>query len=205
MPSPDRLSAAPTDADIIDAMRELDSFMDITPSDARELFRVAHAQTLRRLREAISVRDLMTRRVVVLAPDTPLPEAARVLAEAGISGAPVVSLGQLLGVVSVKDFLGALGLPKNAPPITLVAQVLGRQMQAGNACAPADLEQLLVRDIMTAPALSVDADVAASDAAQLMSAKAIRRLPVTDGGELAGMITHTDLLRAFGDTLGQGV
>jgi hypothetical protein len=45
MPSHDRMSTAPTDADIIEAMRELDSFMDITPSDARELFRVAHAQT----------------------------------------------------------------------------------------------------------------------------------------------------------------
>lgn len=203
MPSPDRLSTAPTDADIIEAMRELDSFMDITPSDARELFRVAHVQTLRRLREAVRVRDLMTRQVVSLEPETPLPEAARTLAEAGISGAPVVSRGQLLGVVSVKDFLGALGLPKNAPPVALVAQVLGRQMQTGNACAPADLERLLVRDIMTAPALAVDAGMAASDAAQLMSSNAIRRLPVTEAGELAGMITHTDLLRAFGVTLGQ--
>ena len=203
MPSPDTLSAAPIDADIIEAMRDLDSFMDITPSDARELFRVTRAHTLRRLREAVRVRDLMTRPAVALAPDTPLAEAARVLAEAGISGAPVVSHGQLLGVVSVKDFLGALGLPKNAPPVALVAQVLGRQMQTGNACAPADLERLLVRDIMTAPALAVDAGMAASDAAQLMSAKAIRRLPVTEAGSLAGMITHTDLLRAFGVTLGQ--
>lgn len=201
MPSPHGPSAETTDSDIMEAMRELDSFMDITPSDARELFRVAQAQTVKRLRQSTRVRDLMTSGPIVLKPDTPLPEAAGVLAEAGISGAPVVSRGQLQGVVSVKDFLAALGLPKSAPPIALVAQVLGRQMQTGNTCARANLERLLVRDIMTAPAVAVDAGLAASDAAQIMSAKAIRRLPVTEGGELAGIITHTDLLRAFGDML----
>lgn len=46
MPSPVRLSAAPTDVDIIEAMRKPDSFMDITPSHTRKMLRTVHAQTL---------------------------------------------------------------------------------------------------------------------------------------------------------------
>jgi CBS domain-containing protein len=191
-----RISDTPSEEDVFEAMRDLGSFLDITPSDARELYRLAHAHALSRLRSSVRVADLMTAPAITLAPETTVAEAARVLAQARISGAPVTRGRELLGVVSVKDFLAALGLPKDAPPVALVAWTL-----AGRACRLEGLESAPVESVMTAPAMTVCPEATAAEAAKLMADKGIRRLPVIKDGELAGIVTHTDLVRAFGDLL----
>jgi len=189
------LPANPQVDDIYEAMRELGSFVDISPSDARDLFALARRHATARLRASVRVEQLMTREVVTAAPEDTLRQAARMLAGAGVSGAPVTRGGELLGVVSVKDFLPLLGLGKDAPPVALVARAL-----AGEGC-PDVPGNLCVRDVMTTPARTVEPGLPAFDAARLMAEGGIRRLPVLDGGALVGIITQTDLVRAFGDLL----
>lgn len=191
-----KISSTPSEEDVFEAMRDLGSFLDITPSDARELYTLAHRHALTRLRKSVRVADLMTAPAITLAPETTLREAARVLAEARISGAPVTRGRELLGVVSVKDFLAALGLPKDAPPVVLVAWTF-----AGRACRLEGLESEPVTSVMTAPAMTVCPEATAGEAAKLMADKNIRRLPVVENGGLKGIVTHTDLVRAFGDML----
>ena len=190
-----RIPLDPQADDFYEAMRDFGSFVDITPDDARQLFLLAQRHTVARLRASVRVQDLMTSQVITLAPDALIPEAAATLARAGISGAPVTEAGALVGVLSVKDFLPLLGLEKSAPPVALVAGAL-----AGKACPGVDPD-LRVRDVMTAPAMTIGPERPASEAARLMAENAIRRLPVLRDGALAGIITHTDIVRSFGDLL----
>jgi CBS domain-containing protein len=53
----------------------------------------------------LKLADIMTTRVIALEPETTLRDAIDELSAAGVSGAPVVSGGQLLGVVSASDIL----------------------------------------------------------------------------------------------------
>lgn len=54
------------------------------------------------------VDEVMTRRVVTVAPDTPLAEAAELMHKRHIKCLPVVELGKLVGIMSRSDFLKAL-------------------------------------------------------------------------------------------------
>lgn len=56
-------------------------------------------------------------------------------------------------------------------------------------------EQYLVRDVMTAPVVSVSPKTALLDAALLLRGRSTRHLPVVDGGRLVGLLTDRDLQR----------
>jgi len=187
----------PSTADILAAMSALESFVDITPSDAGVLFKAAQDQAMRRIRTSILVRDLMTKEVLILSPEDEVRAAAKRLAEARVSGAPVTDNGTLAGIVSVKDFLGLLGLSPDSPPIALASALL-----SGEACSGAGLESTPVKAIMTSVVHTIGPDAPAFEAAQTMSRFNINRLPVTDEGRLKGIITRSDIVRAFGDMLG---
>lgn len=59
------------------------------------------------------------------------------------------------------------------------------------------MHQVLVRDIMSTPVVTVDPDTLAVDAAQLMEEFEVRRLPVIDEDEhLVGIVTDADVLEA---------
>lgn len=190
MKSKDVLAGVDVD-DILAAMGQAGGYLDITPSDALSLYRVALNHALDRVRLRITVRQLMTRTVHSLAPDTPAAEVARLLAEAGVSGAPVLEDGAVIGVVSIKDFLPRLGLPRQSPPMGLVAGLVG-----GSACGAGDFSSVTARGLMTAPALTIPPDTPLGEAARIMDERGINRLPVTEAGKLVGIITRGDVVRA---------
>lgn len=61
-----------------------------------------------------TLRDVMTSKVIVVSPDMTMRDVAAVFSEAHISGAPVVSGGRVVGVVSASDLLDFAA----APPIS---------------------------------------------------------------------------------------
>ena len=64
---------------------------------------------------AVQVGDVMTRDVVSVTPDTPIKDAATMLAERGISGLPVCDAdGRVVGVLSEADLLVKQGGPQRA-------------------------------------------------------------------------------------------
>jgi CBS domain-containing protein len=125
------------------------------------------------------VSDLMQRKVVSVAPDTPLSEVVSVLADQHISGLPVVDHdGRLLGVISSSD--------------VLIAEA--------EADSPGDrvllLEEALASDLMTPRPITIPADAPARQAAQEMLYAEVHRLFVEEEGRLVGVISQTDLVRA---------
>lgn len=137
------------------------------------------------------VRDVMSRPVVTVSPETGYKAVVDLLAEYGISGIPVVdSTGGVLGVVSETDLLRRVELATCVPSRVFE----GRRRRAVRAKASG----CLAADLMTCPAVVVDADAPVVDAARLMESEHVKRLPVISRtGDLVGIVARSDLLRLF--------
>lgn len=137
------------------------------------------------------VAELMTSDVVTVRPGTPLREAAVLLATKKISGLPVVDDdGHVVGVLSEADILVKAG------GATRGHRLLGWLLESD-----VDLEDKIaartVGDAMSAPALTIEADRRVHEAAKLMAAEGVNRLPVVEKDRLVGIITRADVVRAF--------
>jgi acetoin utilization protein AcuB len=129
------------------------------------------------------VRDVMTASPITVPPDTPVLDARHLMLERRIRHLPVTDeRGLLTGIVTDRDI--RLNLPSQATSLSVweINHLLAR---------------LTVDKVMTRSVLTVGPDRGARDAAQLMLDHTIGALPVVDGGRLVGIVTETDLLRAF--------
>ena len=89
------------DTDILDAMRKIPGYIDITPGDFKEIYKLAYHIAIDRLARSRRARDVMTRDVVSVMADTPLPETAALMARHNVSGMPVLNADRdVVGVVS---------------------------------------------------------------------------------------------------------
>lgn len=118
------------------------------------------------------VRDLVIREPVTTSPDATIKEAAAAMSRAGVSSILVLDEGGgLAGIVTDRD---------------LRNRVLAPGLDPSRA----------VRDVMTAPAVTLRKDAPAFEALIEMMSRSIHHLPVVDdGGRAVGMVTTTDLVR----------
>ncbi|HSJ10385.1 MAG TPA: CBS and ACT domain-containing protein [Longimicrobiales bacterium] len=130
----------------------------------------------------------MTSHVHTVAPDTSLADALAITRQHRIRHLPVMSHGKLAGLLSDRDLRLAI------PPAWAVDHT---QLLAA-------LHQRTVGEIMVTELITVTPDTAIEDAAKLLYTHRIGCLPVLDGGTLVGILTETDLLRAFTELFGAG-
>ena len=143
----------------------------------------------------MTVGDVMTSTVISVPSSTPLKEVAQLLIARRISGVPVVDdKGRLLGVVSEGDFLvkeqGARAIHHRR-----LARFLGESRTSRSSLAK--FQALTAGEAMTAPAVTIASGRHISDAAALMTSRGVNRLPVVDHGQLVGIVTRADLVRAY--------
>ena len=143
------------------------------------------------------VSEVMTVDVATTTPDTPLRDAARMLAERGISGLPVVDAeGSVIGVVSEADVLA-----KARRGAENGSGAIARLIHRGPDEAETKHEARFVSEAMTSPAVTTVAFSSVATAAGRMIEHGVNRLPVLDGrGRLVGIVTRADLVRAFART-----
>ena len=99
-----------SEEDVVEAMKAIQGYLDITPGDFKEVYQVAYSSAIKRLLTSRKAADLMTKAVQLVSQEMDLVKAAALLAEKQISGAPVVdNEGKIVGVVSEKDFLKEMG------------------------------------------------------------------------------------------------
>jgi CBS domain-containing protein len=137
------------------------------------------------------VGDIMTEKVFTATRDMPLRLAATRMLEYGISGMPVVDGERLVGVISETDILFK---ERTAPVRDGLVDWL---VHYGEDPPDAKLAARTVGEAMTAPAVTIGSRKLVAEAAALMLDLGIDRLPVVDGEELVGIVTRTDLVRAF--------
>ena len=182
------------DADVLAAMKAIPGYIDISPRDFREVFHIAYAHALQRLRSSLKAGDIMTRPATCIDAETDLIQAALFLADKSYSGAPVTDAkGIVLGVLSEKDFLGRMGLNQPVSFMRIVAHCL-----ANKGCMASALRNHVAREIMTAPAITAGPEIAVGAILALFKEKRINRLPIVDGqGKAVGIVTRTDLIQAL--------
>lgn len=143
-------------------------------------------------------RDLMTKEVVTVEPDTPVREIARLLVEHGVSAVPVVDAsGMAVGMVSEGDLIGRDETDREARRdwwLTLLAE--------GEALHPDFLNSLrrtgrTAADVMAAPVVRVTEATDAVEIARLLETHRIKRVPVVRDGHVVGIVSRADLLRAL--------
>ena len=141
------------------------------------------------------VMDVMTREVFAVAPDTGLETAARLFANRGISGAPVVSGRRIVGVVSSSDLVDPDRDRTEEPGYPLYYRITdGLAHELGDHVLP---QEGRVADVMTPTVVSISADATIFAAAERMLSLGVHRLLVVRGEELIGIVTTVGLLRAF--------
>ena len=190
-----------SEQDVLEAMKAMQGYIDITPADFREVYRFALAAAQKRIMDALKVADIMSAPVHAVENNMDLIQAASLLAEKGVSGAPVVDRqGKVVGVVSEKDFLVRMGGGSGGSFMLIVANCLKNK-----DCVASPWRKQTVCDIMSAPAITARADTSATDAAALIKGKNVNRLPIVDGAERpVGIVTRSDLVHGYCQLGGRG-
>jgi CBS-domain-containing membrane protein len=143
----------------------------------------------------LNVRDVMSQSVISVDPAMPLKKVARLLVDHRISGLPVVGPdGEVLGVISEADFLVKVQGP-DAVSHRPLARIFGESRES--TAQLAKLAALTAGGAMSSPAVTIEANGRIRDAAALMTARRVNRLPVVEDGRLVGILTRADLVRAY--------
>ena len=136
-------------------------------------------------------KEVMETEVVTVREDTPVKEIAKLMLAREISGLPVVDeQGKVLGVVSELDLMRKQIKP-NEPSIWTMLWGMDADREKKHRDSIRKYMGKTAGDIMTAPAVTVDVSDSLEKVGNLMFNKQIKRVFVTDGGKLAGVISRS--------------
>jgi acetoin utilization protein AcuB len=137
------------------------------------------------------VKERMTSPAVTVTPDTSFQDALKLMRDHKFRRIPVVDQdGKLIGIVSERDLLHASPSPATSLSVWEVNYLLWK---------------LKVADIMTHHVITISQEAPIEDAANLMVTRKIGGLPVVNGaGTVVGVVTETDIFKAFAEMLGSG-
>jgi CBS domain-containing protein len=137
-----------------------------------------------------TVRDVMTTRVIAVKRSAEFKQIAAVLRQYRVSACPVIDDGgRVIGVVSEADLL------YKAADCELPAGLIRLRWKLGEE---SKITAVTARELMTSPAVTIQADVPVQVAARVMRDRRLKRLPVVGtGGELVGIVTRTDVLGVY--------
>ena len=137
------------------------------------------------------VKDIITRDLTSVTEDTPLKEVAELLSLRAIPGIPVVNKeNEVTGWISEKDIITSIFPEKvkieNPDVIGFMnlSQVVKKLTQVGQA---------MVKDYMSKTVHTVREDSPASDVAELMLQKDLKRVPVVRNKRLVGVVDRASL------------
>ncbi|MBP9604555.1 MAG: CBS domain-containing protein [Chromatiaceae bacterium] len=178
--------------DVMDAMRDIQGYLDISPGDFQELYHASASHALTRMAGNPMARALMRAEGPALVPEQPLSVAVAQLAAAGVKSAAVVDpQDRVIGLLSETDVLRHMGVDS----ILALLVRLGGEPEALKRCCAG----VRVSDVMTSPALTLPADATLPAMARAFARHGGRGMPVVDGtGRLLGMLARKDLIHAYG-------
>lgn len=146
----------------------------------------------------LTAGEIMTKKIITVAPEMGVEELASLLWENKIGGAPVVDAqGQLLGVVTESDLIDQ----NKKVHIPTVLSILDSMIFLEN---PAKLDQEIkkmtgtkVADIYSSKPVTVNEATTLEELASIMADRKVHTLPVTSEGKLVGIIGKSDIIRAI--------
>ena len=132
-----------------------------------------------------SVNKYMSDKVVTASPDISVGEATRTMIEKGFRRIPIVKEDVLLGIVTASDVMRYLGS----------GEIFQKLMTGDVSDAfKVPLKSLILRDIVW-----TNSSIDIGEAAALMLKNKVGALPIIDDGELCGILTERDIIKALVD------
>ena len=128
------------------------------------------------------VRDWMTPNPVTVSPGTSLRKAHWLMIDNKVRRLPVVDGEHLVGIVTMEDL-------RRAEPSTGIGLDLVKITDM--------LSRMTVRQLMTKDPKTITPDTPLIEAARMMLEQEISALPVMEAGQLVGIITESDIFRAY--------
>ncbi|MAU03497.1 MAG: CBS domain-containing protein [Actinomycetota bacterium] len=119
----------------------------------------------------VEVREVMSPDVATVASDASVSDAAKVMVKGGFGSVIIVHGKMLVGILTERDVLRA-------------------------AANETDLSTASVEDWMTPDPETAEPDLETEDAAGMMLSRGFRHLPVTQDGDLVGIVSLRDVLSA---------
>jgi CBS domain-containing protein len=118
---------------------------------------------------SILVKDIMTKAIISVNTETTVFQVAKMMEQSGIGAVLVKKDGNLSGIITDRDYATKI-VSHNLPSDTSVDT------------------------IMSSPLITINYNESISAAAERMTDKKIRKLAVTDNGNIIGLVTSTDLV-----------
>ena len=121
----------------------------------------------------LQAKDIMTKRVICIGKETPIFEALKLMADNNVTGIPVVEDNKaLIGILSEQDVL--------------------RLFHTFD-----DEKDRTVNDFMTQPVIHFDENERLLDICYCLRDNSIRRVPVTSGGKVIGVVSRSDIIKCI--------
>ena len=146
----------------------------------------------------LKVKDIMTKEVKTVSPETEITKAAKLLLSERINGVPVVDkTGELVGILCQSDLIAQ---QKSIPIPSLFTLLDGYIPLTLLNRLEREVEKIVatkVDNAMTPDPITVNPDTDIEKVAGLMVEKNYHTLPVVDGGRLVGIVGKEDVLRTL--------
>jgi CBS domain-containing protein len=143
----------------------------------------------------MKARDVMTSPVVTARPETPVADIASLLLEKRISGVPIVGdRGEVVGIVSEVDLVRRVETGTERKRSRWFETLIDPNIRAADY---ARSRGLCARDVMSREVISVTSETDLAEVARVLEVHRIKRVPVIDGGRLAGIVSRANLLHGL--------
>ncbi|MDH5681625.1 MAG: CBS domain-containing protein [Spirochaetota bacterium] len=181
-----------TEEDFKSALKDIQTYMDITVDDLLRIYDLAMKHALVRHQETSIVKTIMTSVSLTVKPDEKLTDIYRLMAENHVSGLPVVDdSNKALGYISESDFFSAIGPAEDSGGWHILDSIIHKKplkKKFGNT----------VRDIMSETIYSVNLDDSVKKAVDLMKRNNISRVLVCDSrGYFQGVLSKSDIIKCY--------
>ncbi len=178
------------DVDILDAMRHIPGYLDISIEDFRAIYHLAHANAFDRLFQRVHAVHLMLPDIQPLHPDTRLDVAAQQLVAQGRKSLPVVDENnRVTGMLTETDYLRRLQVESF---LELLLKLVTDQTQFTHRC-----HETPVGEVMTAPAITIAEQAGFREILHTFHRHECRSMPVVDDkGCLKGLLLRKDFIKA---------
>jgi CBS domain-containing protein len=145
----------------------------------------------------LKARDIMTKDVITVKPDTTIEDLARRFIKHQISGTPVVDdEGNLRGIVTENDLIAK----DSRLHIPTIVRLFDAYIPLGTSKLADEIRRMAayrVDEIYSREVVTVDEEASIEHVATMMTEKRIHLLPVLRGGKLVGIIGKKDLIKAI--------
>ena len=118
---------------------------------------------------SILVKDIMTKAIISVNTETTVFQVAKMMEQSGIGAVLVKKNGNLSGIITDRDY---------------ATKIVSHNLSSDTPVAT----------IMSSPLITINYNESISAAAERMTDKKIRKLAVTDNGNIIGLVTSTDLV-----------